>query len=345
MNSVIPLERGPLDTLGRPLRDLRISVMDRCNFRCPYCMPRERFHEHYAFLKTTERLSFEEIVRLTRLFVPLGVRKLRITGGEPLLRVNLPDLIADLNVIPGVEDIALTTNGVLLGKYASELKAAGLSRVTVSLDSLEQEVFARMNGGMGKVGDVLDGIEHALAAGLGPIKINAVIQRGVNEDSVLPLVEHFRGSGITVRFIEYMDVGNRNDWHQELVVPSRDLMARIQQRWPMHVVKAEYAGEVARRYAFDDGQGEVGFISSVTQPFCGNCSRARLSSDGQIFTCLFAQTGTDLRGPLRAGVDDEELSRIIRGIWTARADRYSEQRMVLRQRAAGQKIEMNYIGG
>jgi cyclic pyranopterin phosphate synthase len=345
MNTVAQLDRSPQDRLGRPLRDLRISVMDRCNFRCPYCMPRERFHEHYAFLKTTERLSFEEIVRLTRLFVPLGVKKLRITGGEPLLRVNLPDLIADLMVIPGVEDIALTTNGVLLGKYAYELKAAGLSRVTISLDSLDQEVFARMNGGLGKVTDVLDGIEHAKDAGLGPIKINTVVQRGVNEGSVLPLVEHFRGTGATVRFIEYMDVGNRNDWNQQLVVPSRDLMAQIMERWPMHVVKPEYTGEVARRYAFDDGRGEVGFISSVTQPFCGNCSRARLSSDGQIYTCLFAQTGTDLRGPLRAGADDDELSRIIRNTWTAREDRYSEQRVVLRQRAAGQKVEMNYIGG
>jgi cyclic pyranopterin phosphate synthase len=345
MNTVAQLDRSPQDRLGRPLRDLRISVMDRCNFRCPYCMPRERFHEHYAFLKTTERLSFEEIVRLTRLFVPLGVKKLRITGGEPLLRVNLPDLIADLMVIPGVEDIALTTNGVLLGKYAYELKAAGLSRVTISLDSLDQEVFARMNGGLGKVTDVLDGIEHAKDAGLGPIKINTVVQRGVNEGSVLPLVEHFRGTGATVRFIEYMDVGNRNDWNQQLVVPSRDLMAQIMERWPMHVVKPEYTGEVARRYAFDDGKGEVGFISSVTQPFCGNCSRARLSSDGQIYTCLFAQTGTDLRAPLRAGADDDELSRIIRNTWAAREDRYSEQRVVLRQRAAGQKVEMNYIGG
>ncbi len=345
MSAIAQLDRSPQDRLGRPLRDLRISVMDRCNFRCPYCMPRERFHEHYAFLKTAERLSFEEIVRLTRLFVPLGVRKLRITGGEPLLRANLPDLISDLNMIDGVEDIALTTNGVLLGRYASELKAAGLSRVTVSLDSLDQEVFARMNGGLGKVSDVLDGIERAQAAGLGPIKINAVVQRGVNEDSVLPLVEHFRGSGITVRFIEYMDVGNRNDWQQSLVVPSRDLMARILERWPMQVVAPDHASEVARRYAFEDGEGEVGFISSVTQPFCGACARARISSDGQLYTCLFAQAGTDLRGPLRAGADDEEMSRIIRGTWMARTDRYSEQRLVLRQRAAGHKIEMNYIGG
>jgi GTP 3',8-cyclase len=335
-----------VDRLSRPLRDLRISVMDRCNFRCPYCMPRERFHEHYAFLKTAERLSFEEIIRLTRLFVPLGVRKLRITGGEPLLRVNLPDLIADLNGIPGVEDIAMTTNGVLLAKHAYELKAAGLERVTVSLDSLDQDTFAKMNGGFGRVSEVLDGIQHASDAGLGPIKINAVIQRGVNETGVLDLVERFRGTGVTVRFIEYMDVGNRNDWREQLVVPSRDLQALIHARWPLRVVRPDNVSEVARRYAFEDGQGEVGFISSVTQPFCGSCSRARLSSDGSFYTCLFAQTGTDLRAPLRAGADDAEMTRIIRGIWSVREDRYSEQRMVLRQRAgAAPKVEMNYIGG
>jgi cyclic pyranopterin phosphate synthase len=346
METVIPLDRGPVDRLSRPLRDLRISVMDRCNFRCPYCMPRERFHEHYAFLKTAERLSFEEIIRLTRLFVPLGVRKLRITGGEPLLRVNLPDLIADLNGIPGVEDIAMTTNGVLLAKHAYELKAAGLERVTVSLDSLDQETFAKMNGGFGRVSEVLDGIQHARDAGLGPIKINAVIQRGVNEAGVLDLVERFRGTGVTVRFIEYMDVGNRNDWREQLVVPSRDLQALIHARWPLRAVRPDNVSEVARRYAFEDGQGEVGFISSVTQPFCGSCSRARLSSDGSFYTCLFAQTGTDLRAPLRAGTDDTEMTRIIRGIWSVREDRYSEQRMVLRKRAdAAPKVEMNYIGG
>jgi cyclic pyranopterin phosphate synthase len=346
MNNVASLDRSPVDRLNRPLRDLRISVMDRCNFRCPYCMPRERFHEHYAFMKTAERLSFEEILRLTRLFVPMGVRKLRITGGEPLLRVNLPDLIADLNAIPGVEDIAITTNGVLLAKHASELKAAGLGRVTVSLDSLDQDTFARMNGGFGRVSEVLEGIQHAQDAGLGPIKINAVIQRGTNEEGVLALVEQFRGTGITVRFIEYMDVGNRNDWREQLVVPSRDLQARIHERWPLRAVKPDYVGEVARRYAFEDGQGEVGFISSVTQPFCGACSRARLSSDGSFYTCLFAQTGTDLRAPLRAGVDDEELGRIIRNTWTQRTDRYSEQRVILRGKAGtGPKVEMNYIGG
>ena len=343
---VVSLNPQPLDALRRPLRDLRISVMDRCNFRCPYCMPREKFHEHYKFLKTNERLDFEEITRLTRLFVPLGVRKLRITGGEPLLRANLPDLIADLNMLPGIEDIAITTNGVLLGKHASELKAAGLSRVTVSLDSLDQDAFATMNGGLGRVSEVLDGIENARAAGLGPIKINAVIQRGINDAHAVDLVRHFRGSGITVRFIEYMDVGNRNHWDQGLVVPSRELMERIAAIWPLRAVKPDYVGEVARRYAFEDGAGEVGFISSVTQPFCGACSRARLSSDGSFYTCLFAQAGTDLKGPLRAGADDEALDRIIRGVWLGRGDRYSEQRAVLRQRAdAGPKIEMNYIGG
>lgn len=345
MSNVTPMDRGPRDRLGRPLRDLRISVMDRCNFRCSYCMPRERFHEHYAFMKTAERLSFDEILRLARLFVPLGVRKLRITGGEPLLRANLPDLIADLNAIEGVEDIALTTNGVLLARYASELKAAGLARVTVSLDSLDQDLFAKMNGGFGKVTEVLDGIEHAQAAGLGPLKINVVVQRGVNEESVLPLVEHFRGTGATVRFIEYMDVGNRNDWKSDLVVPSSDLVERISARWPLRPLKPDYVGEVARRYAFEDGQGEVGFISSVTQPFCGGCSRARLSADGIFYTCLFAQGGVDLRGPLRSGADDEQMLRLVRGTWLEREDRYSEQRVMLRARKSGPKVEMNYIGG
>ncbi len=346
MENLTTLDRSVTDTQGRPLRDLRISVMDRCNFRCPYCMPRERFHEHYAFLKTAERLSFDEIIRLARLFVPMGVRKLRITGGEPLLRVNLPDLIADLNGISGVEDIALTTNGVLLGKHASELKAAGLSRVTVSLDSLDQETFALMNGGFGRVTEVLEGIEQARAAGLGPVKINAVIQKGLNDAGALDLVQHFRGSGITVRFIEYMDVGNRNDWREDRVLPSRDLQQMIHERWPLRAVRPDYVGEVARRYAFEDGQGEVGFISSVTQPFCGACSRARLSSDGVFYTCLFAEKGVDLRAPVRSGADDAQLSQIIRSVWRAREDRYSEQRIVLRRRGSEhRKVEMNYIGG
>ncbi len=344
-SNVVPLPRPPLDTLRRPLTDLRISVMDRCNFRCPYCMPRERFHEHYPFLKTAERLSFEEIVRLARLFTPLGVSKLRITGGEPLLRVNLPDLIGDLNMLPGIEDIALTTNGVLLGRYAAELKAAGLARVTVSLDSLDQDIFARMNGGFGRVTDVLEGIDAALAAGLAPIKVNAVIQRGVNDEGALDLVGRFRHTGVTVRFIEYMDVGNRNEWRQDLVVPSQQLVDRIGARWPLHPVKADRAGEVARRYAFDDGAGQVGFISSVSQPFCGACSRARISSDGVFYTCLFAEAGTDLRAPLRGGASDEELAGLMTSVWLGRSDRYSEQRALLRKTASTRKVEMNYIGG
>src|SRR6201988_2054425 len=263
---IVPLNRLPVprDTVARPMRDLRISVMDRCNFRCPYCMPRETYHERYRFLGSHERLSFDEIVRLVRLFVQLGVRKLRLTGGEPLLRANLPDLIGDLTDIPGVEDVALTTNGVLLARYATELKAAGLQRVTVSLDSLDAEVFARMSGGFGGVEEVLDGIEHARGAELTPIKINAVVQRGVNDHTVLDLVERFRGTGVIVRFIEYMDVGNRNHWSEGLVVPSRELVERIGTRWPLAPLEPGYRGEGARRYAFADGQGEVGFISSVS---------------------------------------------------------------------------------
>jgi GTP 3',8-cyclase len=336
----------PRDSLERPLRDLRISVMDRCNFRCPYCMPHEQYHESYRFLKSAERLSFDEIVRLARLFVSLGVRKLRLTGGEPLLRANLPDLIGDLTSIPGVEDVALTTNGFLLAKHAAELKAAGLHRITVSLDSLDPQVFARMSGGFGGVEEVLDGIKHARQAGLQPIKINAVIQRNVNDHTVIELIERFRGTGIIVRFIEYMDVGNRNHWQAELVVSSKELLARIARRWPLQPLQRNYRGEVAERYAFVDGQGEIGFISSVTQPFCGDCSRARLSSDGVFFTCLFATQGTSLRDALRAGFSDEELTGLIRSIWTRRTDRYSELRASLRRSSGEQrKIEMYYIGG
>jgi cyclic pyranopterin phosphate synthase len=336
----------PRDTLGRPIRDLRISVMDRCNFRCPYCMPRETYHEKYRFLGSHQRLSFDEIVRLSRLFVQLGVRKLRLTGGEPLLRANLTDLIGDLTTIPGIEDVALTTNGVLLAKYAAELKAAGLKRITVSLDSLDPEIFARMSGGFGGLGDVLDGIEHARTAGLAPIKINAVIQRGVNDHTAVDLVERFRGTGVIVRFIEYMDVGNRNDWRQEVVVPSKELAARISERWPLEPLEREYRGEVAERYAFTDGGGEVGFISSVSQPFCGDCSRARLSSDGVMYTCLFATRGTSLRDSLRGGAADEQLLETIRNVWLGRTDRYSELRASLRQSAGDErKVEMFYIGG
>jgi cyclic pyranopterin phosphate synthase len=351
--TVIPLarladrsERSPRDSRGRPIHDLRISVMDRCNFRCPYCMPRETFHDGYKFLKSTERLSFEEITRLSRAFVRLGVKKLRITGGEPLLRPNLPDLIGDLSQIPGVEDLALTTNGVLLAKYATELAAAGLRRLTVSLDSLDPDVFAKMSGGFGGVGEVLDGIEHAQRAGLAPIKINAVVQRGINDHTALGLVERFRGTGVIVRFIEYMDVGNRNDWRPDLVVPSRELAARVAERWPIMPREANYRGEVAERYGFEDGSGEIGFISSVSQPFCGDCSRARLSSDGSMYTCLFATHGHSLREPLRAGASDDDLVAMIAALWAKRVDRYSELRAELRAKvAADQKVEMFYIGG
>jgi len=345
---IVPLTRrpAPRDARARPMRDLRISVMDRCNFRCPYCMPRETFHEKYRFLGSHERLSFDEIVRVARLFVQLGVHKLRLTGGEPLLRAGLADLIGDLGAIAGIDDVALTTNGVLLGKYASELKAAGLKRITVSLDSLDPQVFARMSGGFGSPVEVLEGIEHARRAGLEPVKINAVVERGVNDHTVLDLVERFRGTGVIVRFIEYMDVGNRNDWRSELVVPSKELMARIAARWPLAPLEPGYRGEVAERYAFADGRGEIGFISSVSQPFCGDCSRVRLSSDGVIYTCLFATHGTSLRDALRAGASDDQLLDIIAGLWQRRTDRYSEQRASL-PHVAGEprKVEMFYIGG
>jgi cyclic pyranopterin phosphate synthase len=344
VHALLPRQRLLQDTLGRPLRDLRLSVIDRCNFRCPYCMPRERFHDQYRFLKSSERLDFNELLRLTRLFLQLGVVKLRVTGGEPLLRAGLSDLIGDLTSLPGIEDVALTTNGVLLAQHAAELRAAGLQRVTVSLDSLDPAVFAQMAGGFGSVEDVLEGIAAAQRAGLSPIKLNTVVQRGINDHQVLDLVERFRGSGVIVRFIEYMDVGNRNDWNLERVVPSQQLLERVHARWPMSAVEPAYASEVARRYAFDDGAGEIGFISSVTQPFCGDCARARLSSDGRFYTCLFAAEGTDLRAPLRGGASDEELLQLIRAVWERRADRYSELRDTLRARGV-QHVEMNYVGG
>ena len=334
----------PRDRLQRPLRDLRISVMDRCNFRCPYCMPQSVFHDGYRFLGSKERLSFDEILRITRVAAGLGLRKIRITGGEPLLRPNLAELIGDLGAIEGIEDIALTTNGILLAKYATELKAAGLSRITVSLDSLDPAVFAAMSGGYDGVAQVLEGIEAARAAGLTPIKINTVVQRGINEHTVLDLIEHFRGTGVIVRLIEFMDVGNRNQWQESLVVPSAELAAQIHARWPLAQLPSNYSGEVAERRAFADGAGEIGFISSVSQPFCGSCSRARLASDGKLYTCLFATVGTDLRTPLREGASDEELASLLGSIWGNRRDRYSEQRAELRSRAE-HKVEMFHVGG
>ena len=341
-----PTLTHPRDALGRPLHDLRISVMDRCNFRCPYCMPRETFHENYRFLKSSERLSFEEITRLTRLFVHLGVRKVRLTGGEPLLRPNLSELVGDLTAIDGVQDVALTTNAVLLAQHAAELKANGLHRITVSLDTLDPEIFKQMSGGFAERDRVLEGIRAARDAGLMPIKINSVIERGLNDHTALDLVEYFRGTGVIVRFIEYMDVGNRNRWSLDRVVPSKELVQRISERWALHPVEGNYRGEVAERYAFDDGAGEVGFISSVTNPFCGDCTRARLSSEGVFYTCLFATRGTDLRAPMRDGASDEDLLTIIRNTWTNRGDRYSELRQSIRNgEQPVRKIEMYYIGG
>jgi GTP 3',8-cyclase len=342
----LPVAARPHDLLGRPLHDLRISVMDRCNFRCPYCMPRETFHEHYRFLKSTERLSFDEITRLSRVFVGLGVRKIRLTGGEPLLRPNLAELVGELTGLEGVQDVALTTNAVLLAQHAAELKANGLHRITVSLDTLDPEIFKQMSGGFAERDRVLEGIQAAADAGLAPIKINAVVQRGLNDHTVLDTVERFRGTGIIVRFIEYMDVGNRNHWSRDRVVPSRELMERIHAQWPLHAVEENYHGEVAERYAFDDGGGEIGFISSVTNPFCGACSRARLSSEGVFYTCLFASTGVDLRAPLRNGASDDDLRGLVADTWQRRGDRYSELRASLHHGEHPlRKIEMYYIGG
>ena len=343
---IVELRSGVRDTLGRPLRDLRISVMDRCNFRCPYCMPENIYDRNFRFLSSRERLSFSEIVRLTRLFARMGACKLRITGGEPLLRAGLADLIGDLSRLEGVEDIALTTNGVLLAQQAASLTAAGLDRVTVSLDAVDEELFRRMSGGRGRLEAVLDGISEARAAGLNPIKINAVIQRGVNDGHVAELVDYFRGTGMILRFIEYMDVGTINNWSETQTVPAAEIVETIHPRWPLRPLDANYHGEVARRYEFVDGQGELGFITSVSQPFCGSCNRARLSSDGRLFTCLFASEGLDLRGPMREGAADDELLDLMRGRWSRRADRYSELRSSGRSGAAQDgKVEMYYIGG
>ena len=344
--SVLPGRVAVGDRLGRPMRDLRISVMDRCNFRCPYCMPREEFHDRYRFLRASERLSFTEIVRVARVAVGLGVRKLRITGGEPLLRSGLAELVGELSTLEGVEDLALTTNGVLLAQHAAELKGNGLHRVTVSLDSIDEATFERMSGGFGGLNQVLEGIDAALDAGLAPVKVNTVVKRGVNEHGVLPLLERFRGTGVVVRLIEYMDVGNRNAWRRDEVVPSAELLAAIEARWPMIPLPGAQHGEVAERYAYADGAGEVGFISSVTAPFCGDCNRARLSSEGTFYTCLFAEHGTELRAPLRAGAGDDEIEALVRRAWTRRADRYSELREARRDSEQPlQKIEMHYIGG
>ena len=333
-----------LDRLHRPLRDLRISVTDKCNFRCPYCMPIEVFGDDYQFSPKADMLSFEEITRLTRLFVKAGVEKIRLTGGEPLLRKDLPELVRELAEISGVRDLTLTTNGWFLAQKARELKQAGLHRVTVSLDSLDDAVAGRMNGRGYGVARVLEAIDAARDAQLTPIKVNTVVKRGENEHGLLDLVRRFKGTGISLRFIEYMDVGNRNGWRLEHVVPSAEIFQMIQQVFPLEPVGPGYRGEVAERYRFKDGGGEVGFISSISQPFCGDCTRARLSTDGKLFTCLFAGTGTDLRGPMRGGASDDELFARISGTWSERLDRYSEARTEHTPNAQ-RKVEMYAIGG
>ena len=306
-------------------------------------MPEDKYNDKFKFLKSNERLSFQEIVRLAQLFAKLGVKKLRLTGGEPLLRRDLPDLIGDLTMIDGIEDIALTTNGVLLAQKASALKAAGLDRVTVSLDALDDAVFQHMNGHRGGKHHVLEGITEALDAGLAPVKVNTVVQKGINDHLLLDIVEHFRGTGVIVRFIEYMDVGTINHWSKTDTVPSAEILKSISQRWPVTAVEKNYVGEVANRYQFDDGAGEIGFVSSVSEPFCGGCNRARLSSDGKLYTCLFATGGTDLRKPLRDGASDDELLEYITQTWTKRMDRYSEIRASANK--SRKKVEMFYIGG
>lgn len=339
----LPAPTGQLlDSRGRPIKDLRISVTDRCNFRCVYCMPKAVFDKDYAFLPRESLLSFEEITRLARLFAAHGVTKIRLTGGEPLLRRNLEKLIAQLVEIPDME-VTLTTNGVLLPKKAAALKAAGLKRVTVSLDSLDDAVFRAMNDMDVPVSDVLKGIEAAEAAGLGPIKINMVVKRGLNDQEILPMARRFRGSGHILRFIEFMDVGSSNGWRMDDVVPSAEVVQRIHAAFPLEQIDPNYTGEVAERWRYAGGGGEIGVISSVTQAFCSTCTRARLSTEGRLYTCLFAQSGHDLRALMRAQRSDAELSAVIGQIWSGRSDRYSEIRSA--ETASLRKIEMSYIGG
>ena len=330
----------PRDVFDRPLRDLRLSVIEACNFRCPYCMPADRIAEDHG-LDRAKRMDFDEIEALVRGFVRLGVSKLRLTGGEPLLRRRLPELVARLAAIPGIEDLALTTNGSLLAALAPALHQAGLTRLTVSLDALDPVLFRALSGGRGEVADVLAGIAAAQAAGFGSLKLNCVVQRGVNDDEVFPLLERFRGSGHVLRFIEYMDVGTCNGWSRERVLPSAELRDRIAARWPLRPLDPHYRGEVASRYAFADGAGEIGFVSSVSAPFCGDCHRARVSADGKLYTCLFAGEGHDLRHALREG-GDALLDRVV-ALWARRADRYSESRGGAK--ASRRHVEMYLVGG
>jgi cyclic pyranopterin phosphate synthase len=333
----------PLDMLGRRLHDLRISVTDRCNFRCTYCMPREVFGPGFEFLPRSALLTFEEITRLSRLFAAEGVTKLRLTGGEPLLRRDLPDLVAMLAAIEGVEDLTLTTNGSLLASRAQALADAGLRRITVSLDSLDDAVFAQLNDVEFPVARVLAGIEAAERAGLRPIKINMVVRRGVNEESVLPMAREFRRRGHVLRFIEYMDVGHSNGWRLEEVVPAQEILALIDAEMPLEPVPPAYPGEVADRWRYRDDDTEIGVIASVTQPFCGTCTRARLTAEGELFTCLFGVKGHDFRSLVRGGADDDTIRERIRAVWVTRSDRYSEIRSAATTRLP--KVEMSHVGG
>ncbi len=337
-----PVASTPLDRLGRPLRDLRLSVIEACNFRCPYCMPADRIADDHG-MDSASRLSFDEIERLVRGFARLGVRKLRLTGGEPLLRKRLPELVARLAAIPGIEDLALTTNGSLLAGQARALRDAGLGRLTVSLDALDPALFRTLSGGRGEVADVLAGIEAAQRAGFGPIKLNCVVQRGTNEDQVLPLAAFARDHGHVVRYIEYMDVGTCNGWDRARVVPSAELRDRLHARWALQALAPDYRGEVAARYALADGGGEVGFVSSVSAPFCGDCHRARVSADGKLYTCLFAGEGHDLRAVAAEG-EDALVSRVA-DVWSGRGDRYSELRGAAGAASGRKRVEMYLVGG
>ena len=343
------------DTLGRRMRDLRISVTDRCNFRCPYCMPAEIYGARYEFLKREALLTFEEIERLARLFARLGVNKIRITGGEPLVRAELPSLIARLREIPGITDLAMTTNGFLLRRYAQELADAGLDRMTVSMDSLQEDVFNAMSGTRSGPDKVLDGMDAAREAGFSPLKVNVVVQRGVNDHTLVETADYFRETGDIVRFIEYMDVGNLNGWELSQVVTGRDIVDTIATVFPLEPAEANYRGEVASRYRYLDGKGEIGVITSVSQPFCGECTRARLTTEGRLVTCLFASGGVDLKTPLRGGADDDELLAKVASVWSNRRDRYSEIRTantgsgteseMVGAGQSRQKIEMFRLGG
>ena len=332
-----------VDTLGRPLRDLRVSVTDRCNFRCAYCMPRDVYDRDHVFLPRDEILTFEEIERLVGLFAGLGVEKIRLTGGEPLLRHGVADLVRRISGIDGIRDVAMTTNGSTLARHALELAEAGLDRITVSLDAVDDARFRHAADVDFPVARVLEGIDAAKQVGLAPVKINTVVRRGLNDDALLDIAGRFRGTGHIVRFIEYMDVGSSNGWEMGHVVPAEEILATINEAWTLDPVEPNYVGEVVNRWRYRDGGGEIGVIASVTNPFCGECSRLRLSADGSIYTCLFAHAGTDLRGALRSGAADDELVGIVSGVWEARTDQYSEERSGV---SIGlPKVEMSFIGG